>query len=251
MNPNKILLGTIVFLLMNTLSFSQAGVLTDSRKSSEIYPYEVSVFVGMASYEGDLVSFKDNDVNLFNSSGAAFGFNFNYNVNSNFGVGLGYRHGKIKGDDADADALSGRRARGFSFTNNLNEITLRVEYAPLGHKGYKLTPYVYSALGLLLSNPDINFNENRQSDDMKARIQKDRNEISNTSMVFPIGLGLKYQISDQFSLKAEAALRVGANDYLDGASHSASTSHKDYYGMGGVSVSYSFGKGKGRMIKEI
>jgi len=247
MITNKFLFITFLFIVLGTFSYAQGGALTDSKKLASSNPYEISVFVGLASYEGDIVSFKDKDVNLFNSAGAAFGFNFNYNISSNLSAGLGYRYGKIKGDDSEADFASGRRAKGFSFTNNLNEITLRIDYAPLAHKGHKLTPYIYSAIGVLLSNPDVSFKETVAA----SRIQKDKNEISKTSVVFPLGFGIKYQINTQYTLRAEAALRVGANDYIDGVSHSASTKHNDYYGMGGISLGYSFGKSKNNFIKEI
>ncbi len=246
---NKFLLITFILVTLSYFSYAQGGAMMET-KNIESSPYEISFFVGMSSYTGDVVCYKDKDVNIFTSAGPAFGFNINSNFGSNFTAGLGYRYGQISGDDAEGDIASGRQARGFTFTNNLNEISLRVDYSPLGHKGYKLSPYVYAALGVLISNPDVNYNETRQSDSMLSRIQGDKNEISKTSVVFPLGVGLKYVINNKFTLRAEASVS-SANDFLDGVSNSGNNQLNDYYGVTGISLGYNFGKSKIKPIKEI
>lgn len=242
----------IIFLGMICISFSALAqtALTDVQRSMNLKPYDVGILIGMASYEGDMVRFSEEEPNLFTSAGIAFGLNFNYHLSQNFNGGISYRFAQISGDDKFADAGTGRRERGFSFTNNLNEISLRLEYAPIAHKNYKLTPYVYGAIGMTFGNPDVDFNESKQPDAMKSRIAKDKAEIEKSSIVFPVGFGVKYEINENYTIKAEAALRVGANDYLDGVTNAASTKYNDYYGIGGIVVSYKFGDKKGSTIKE-
>jgi len=242
----------IIFLVLVCFSLSMKAQdgLTDVQRSMNLKPYDFGILIGMASYEGDVIKFSEEETNLFTSAGIAFGLNFNYHLSKNLNGGISYRFAQISGDDKFADAGTGRRERGFSFTNNLNELSLRLEYAPLAHKNYKLTPYVYGAVGLAFGSPDVNFNESKQPDAMKSRIAKDKAEIEKSSLVFPIGFGLKYDIDENYSIKAEAALRVGANDYLDGITNAASTKYNDYYGIGGIVISYKFGTKKGLTIKE-
>jgi hypothetical protein len=249
MKLSKLLILLFIFTSMGLNLFGQ-NALTDVQRSMNQKPYDFGILIGMASYEGDMIRFSEEETNLFTSSGIAFGLNFNYHLSQNLNGGISYRFGQVSGDDKFADAGTGRRERGFSFTNNLNELSLRLEYAPLAHKNYKLTPYVYGAIGMVFGNPQVNFNESKQPDAMKSRIAKDKAEIEKSSIVFPIGFGVKYDINENYSIKAEAALRIGANDYIDGVTNAASTEYNDYYGIGGVIVCYKFGNKKGNTIKE-
>lgn len=65
-----------------------------------------------------------------------------------------------------------------------------------------------------------------------------------------MGFGVKYTINENYTLKAEGALRVGANDYIDGVSISASQAYNDYYGIGGIALGYYFGTKKVATMKE-
>jgi hypothetical protein len=249
MKTSKLLIFSLFFTSMGLNLFSQDD-LNDIPISMNQKPYDFGILIGMASYEGDMINFSEEETNLFTSSGIAFGINFNYHLSQNLNGGISYRFGQVFGDDKFADTGTGRRERGFSFTNNLNELSLRLEYAPLAHKNYKLSPYIYGAAGMVFGNPKVNFNENKQADVLKARIAKDKAEVEKSSIVFPIGFGVKYDINENYSIKAEAALRVGANDYIDGVTNAASSEYNDYYGIGGVVICYKFGNKKGNTIKE-
>lgn len=243
-------LSTLFAFVCFCMSLNAQTALTDAPKSINIKTYDVSVLIGMSSYEGDMIRFSEEETNLFSSAGFAFGLNFNYHLSPNLNGGISYRVGKITGDDTLADAGNGRRERGFSFTNSLNELSLRLEYAPLAHKKYSLIPYIYGGAGMVFGNPKVDFNESKQSEAMKSRIASDKAQIEKSSVVFPLGFGLKYNINDNYTIKAEAALRVGANDYIDGVTNSASTEFNDYYGIGGIAISYKFGGKEGITIKE-
>jgi hypothetical protein len=236
---------SLVFLALTTLAIgaiAQTETLNDNLKvTTNSLPFEVGVMLGMSSYEGDVRCLEDEKTNVFTKSKFAFGININKNLSKNFSAGLTYSNTTLSGSDQDGSVSSGRTKRNFNFSNNLNEIALRLNYFVLGHKQPKLSPYIFGGAGFSIGSADVNYNVNQQSAQSKALISKDISESSSSSMVLPLGIGFRFALSELINVKAEVGMRFGANDYLDGVSNSGSTKYGDYYGMGGVVVSYSFG----------
>jgi hypothetical protein len=64
--------------------------------------------------------------------------------------------------------------------------------------------------------------------------------------VFPVGAGLRYQLSNSFALHAEAVYRFTLTDYLDGFKYSVNPDKRDsYYGLS-VGISFRLGNNRFR-----
>lgn len=60
--------------------------------------------------------------------------------------------------------------------------------------------------------------------------------------VVPVGAGVRYALSDRFSLTAETSYRLSFTDYMDGFSKSANPDKNDHYLSHSIGIIYSFGK---------
>ena len=60
--------------------------------------------------------------------------------------------------------------------------------------------------------------------------------------VIPVGIGLKYAITDKIGIKAEATYRFTFSDYIDGFSYAVNPDTKDkYYGLS-IGLSFNLAK---------
>lgn len=203
--------------------------------------WEASLLLGLSSYEGDLHCFEDEELGTLSNSNFAFGLAVKRNFSETFAAGLSYRMAKLSGDDRAFSAASGHQQRGFSFTNNLHELTLRVDFTPFGKKDWKVQPYVYTGIGVALGKADTNFDATDiDSPSFDALITKDMDEVSTASSTAPIGIGVKAALTDRITIGLEGGVRFLNNDYLDGVSVSANSEVNDFYGVGGVTVGYKF-----------
>lgn len=112
----------------------------------------------------------------------------------------------------------------------------------------KLSPYVFAGAGITFLNVkrdwskiDTTFFDSKST----AIVGLGRDTLQATPRILPIiplGIGLKYAISDKIGIKGEATYRVAFSDYIDGFSYSAYPGANDkYYG---VSIGISFNLGK-------
>lgn len=214
---------TICFLL--TLPF-----FTSAQKG------EIGGFVGLASYQGDLV---DAPFTL-KGSGLVAGFIYKRPLISKLSFRGGLAGGLYGGDDTN---FEGFRDRDFSFSANFIEITGALEYSFLrrgktnanGVFKKAVSPFINIGIGYMNANPDAS---------APGRIGLDpKDNNPNTShFIIPIGLGIQWDISEKLTFAAEASHRTTFTDYLDGFSYSANPDADDWLIMGGLSLTYKFGQ---------
>ena len=195
--------------------------------------------VGLSSYEGDIHCFEEEDLNVFNSAGLSFGLQGKKEINNYLAARLAYQFAKINGDDNEFSKISGHTGRGFSFENNLHEITLRLDLEPWKKK--VVSPFISVGAGVMFNNPNTFFDYDNKSTSLKSMIDQDRDELSRTVLALPISAGVNFRVSDLISLGAEFGIRYATSDYLDGVSMSASTNYNDYLGTGAITVNYTLG----------
>jgi len=231
---------SLLLIALPLFLFSQEEIVEDFTVQ-DFKKYTGHVMIGLSSYEGDLHCFEDEELGLTTNSKFAFGIGIKRNFNYNFSAGINFRHTTLAGDDNKFSVPSGHTRRGFSFTNAINELSVRADYTPLGHKDYKIQPYVFAGLGLAFGKADTDYQlgsvDNPPIDDLVALDMKD---ATSTSFALPLGIGIKANVNDKISVSLEAGLRFLANDYLDGVSKSGNSEVNDYYGIGGVTLGYSF-----------
>ena len=211
--------------------------------------WEGGVFAGMAVYSGDINPTLTPRLRDFTPS---LGLIARTNLSNRMGFRGGITYLKLQGDD---DHYAGRESRDFDFSTDIVELSVLGEWEPFGSNRYYtdaagnvnmdklISPYLYAGVGLLGGVLNTNFsNYTGNSEDIKAGIQKDRaygNSLLGVSI--PVGLGMKFDISEGFTVALEGCVRASFTDYLDGISFAAGPDAKDIYMNLGIVVYRRFG----------
>ena len=126
----------------------------------------------------------------------------------------------------------GRYDRNLSFKSKITEIALNVELHPLYLTDYvekgveppRISPYVFGGIGWISSDPQANI-DNRWVRLEPLRLEgqgfaeyPDRKRYKKGALCFPMGIGVKYEWTQLFTLRMEIGRRITTSDYLDDAS---------------------------------
>lgn len=211
--------------------------------------WEGGLFAGYAGYSGDI---NPTLTPRFQDFTPSIGLIARANLTNRLGFRGGITYLKFKGDD---DNYVGREARDFNFSTNLVELSAVGEWEPFGSNRYYtdaagnvnmdklISPYLFTGIGLFGGTLNTNFANYKGSDEgVVAGIQRDRsygNSILGISV--PMGLGMKVDLSEGFSVALEGCIRASFSDYLDGISFSAGPDAKDIYMNLGIVVYRRFG----------
>ena len=153
-----------------------------------------------------------------------------------FAVRVDVTTGRISGADSllkDADYFSaiGRFERNLSFRTSINEVFIGVEIHPLYLRSYnsdrplpRFSPYIVAGIGGLRFNPQANI-DNRWVDLKPLRLEgqgfaeyPDRRQYTGNATIFPLGAGIKFELSRNIILRGEIIRRTTNSDYLDDVS---------------------------------
>lgn len=189
-------------LIMVTLSANSQG-------------FHVNLFAGTSNYQGDLQSKRF----TFDQAHLAGGLGLSYDLSKHFAVRAGFKIGKISGDDK----YGKNSARNLSFSSQLTEGDIDLQYfiTPLG--AHSLTPYAFAGLALYHYDP-FTFD----STGAKYYLQpfstegegfvSGRKMYSLTQIGIPFGAGVKLSLSNNLNVGLEFGIRKLFNDYLDDVS---------------------------------
>ena len=184
---------------------------------------EVGLIFGTSAYTGDLTP----NTNMFSTgeNHAALGIFVRKDLNRFTSARATFTFGKISGDDAKATD-AGLQARNLSFQSNLMELSLVGEINPLGTNstGRKLQPYLYGGIAVFHFKPEANYNgqltklqplgtEGQGMDGFGSKYKL-------TQISIPLGVGVKYRITERINLGFDVGLRKTFTDYLDDVSGS-------------------------------
>ncbi|MBD2701268.1 outer membrane beta-barrel protein [Spirosoma sp. BT702] len=161
---------------------------------------------------------------------------FRYNFSRSFSMRASGAIGAFRAEDKySSDPL--QQLRNYSFRTNMNEVTVDFEYNFLNYKplpkAKNWTPYVFGGIGLC------------QYKNAVAKV--------GGMLMFPLGIGVKYEIKRPWSIGLEFGTRFSNNDYLDGlgdrtfgnATAKNATGNpalRDSYSYTAITVSYTFYK---------
>jgi hypothetical protein len=209
--------------------------------------YQFGISAGAFIYQGDLTpssigSYKTLKpvVNLFASR--LFSPSFALRANLAFGG--------LRGDDAKYEDPEYRQQRNFNFHTPVIELSGLAEWNILG-KNYTtrgLAPYVFAGVGygfLRIRRDWSNLNAayfGAESDFMTNLSEDAERSLPKGLLVFPVGIGARYYLSDKIGISAETSYRFTSTDYLDGFSRAANPSKNDYYHSHTIGVVYRLGK---------
>ena len=210
--------------------------------------WEGGLFLGVASYQGDLV---DPVISLQEVDyGIGLVIRHNYNHHISFRGNLLF--GKLEGADANFEEPPFRTRRAFTFESTITELSVNLEYSPFAKNEWfrrdgknlrNIKPYGFAGIGVAFWEPTTNFNI---SEDGTApfgtsieRIDADRDsDFSTTAFTLPIGGGIKAEIGEKIIGGLEFGMRFPFTDYIDGVSIAANPDQDDWYWFAGATVTF-------------
>jgi opacity protein-like surface antigen len=191
---------------------------------------EVGAGLGGMIYKGD-VSPTLNPRFIQPGADLFFRYNFTRSFSARAGVGFGW----ITASDAKSrDAF--QQARDYAFKTRLGEATLDAEYFFRDYRQVRRvknwSPYVFAGLGL---------------------VQYKTTNVHGTQLVYPLGVGIRYEIKRPWNVGLEFGTRFTSTDYLDGLGpetfgpnptklQQQNPAQKDSYSYISLKVSYIFYK---------
>jgi outer membrane protein W len=196
---------------------------------------EVGVFLGGSNYIGDVGS-----TTYINPNEPAFGILYKWNKSPRHAYRFSYTQSQISANDSDSKE-PGRYNRGYSFVNNIKELSAGIEFNffdfNLHEEKPKITPYVYSGLSYF-------FYDNLY---VISGVTKKNNIAS--SIAIPMTVGIKSNISRSLIIALEVGARYTFTDNIDGSNPNGDSlpkfgniNNNDWYVFSGVTLTYTFGE---------
>ena len=151
------------------------------------------------------------------------------------GLTLTYTYGTATGTDAvlrnDQTDAKYRYNRNLSFQSPVSEISVLGELFFLqalanvsGEKRLLYSPYILGGIGIFHFNPQATLGGTRvplqplHTEGQGFAEYPDRPEYRLTALAFPLGIGLRYDLSAAFHIRFEILHRITTTDYLDDVS---------------------------------
>ena len=151
-----------------------------------------------------------------------------------FGVRIEGTFGNVKAYDSILKSVKatteGRYERNLSFTSKISEVSLIAEFYPVfifvdwenrDDEPPKFSPYLLAGVGYFSFNPQTILN-GRTVDLQPLSTEgegfaeyPDRKPYKLHQMNFPVGAGVKYELSSMLNVRAEFVYRILKTDYLD------------------------------------
>ncbi len=209
----------VVFVFLLTFSF---GVNSYAQNFNEIvHQGELGFTVGTANYYGDI-----NTSGSINRLKPAFGMYFRKHLGGYIGARIAAHFAQLGYSDTYSKNEY-QQLRNLSFNTNIWEISVQgdfnfFKFVP-GVPGYSFTPYVTLGIGAFGYDPyayiggQKTFLRPLGTEGQNIGYQG-RKSYKNIALAFPIGVGLKYNISEKLNLTIELAHRITSTDYLDDVS---------------------------------
>lgn len=161
--------------------------------------------------------------------GAGLIYRYKAGVRIDLNAGTLYASDNILKDDPSEARM--RYLRNLHFRSTVLELLVVTEWFPLamlfagGHEGVpRFAPYVMGGAGLFYFNPQADLNgiwidlRPLRTEGQGFPEYPDRKPYALTQVNFPLGVGLKYELSALFNLKLEILHRITNTDYLDDVS---------------------------------
>lgn len=206
----------VIMLMIATLMAAQA----------QEYRFEVGGALGMSGYLGDA-----NNANLLKKPGYVAGGLFRYIINSRMALKANLLTAKISGNSANL-ANTYPDAQTYAFSSQLYDLGAQFEFNFLNYgigskylKLKRISPYLTLGLGATLATGD--------GDAFTLNV--------------PMGVGVKYKLSERLNIGLEFTMRKTFSDELDGLKDlngitSGFAKNTDWYSFTMISITYEFSK---------
>lgn len=179
--------------------------------------WEIGPWAGVSYYLGDLNTRFD-----FSRPNLAGGFGARYNFNNRLGFRLSGNYGKVEAYDSDSPNPF-ERTRNLSFESTVLDGTLQFEFnfLPYEHGSYDhfFTPYVFGGLSAFYFNPKAELDGTLyELRSLGTEGQLRGQEYYEITGALTYGLGVKVDLSYEWSLDFSLGMRNTFTDYLDDVS---------------------------------
>lgn len=179
--------------------------------------WELGGWVGVSNYFGDLNTRFD-----VTHPGPAGGIIGRYNFNNRLCLRFGANYGNVGADDANSKN-SYENARNLSFNSHLIEGLTQFEFNFLpydhGSRDNFFTPYVFTGFSVYHYNPRTRYEDKwvaLQPLGTEGQFKNDEYSLTQLSLVY--GVGMKWDLTAEWSMNFELSARYLFSDYLDDVS---------------------------------
>ncbi len=199
--------------------------------ASNAQDFELGLNLGFSQYQGDLGARTSEDIQRARLTGnkLAIGLVARKYFNPHWALRGGILFGSLSGDDNKQGENSDRERRNLSFKSSLLEFNLGLEwnifkYIP-GSENHRFTPYLFAGIGGFLFNPKGEFDGTKYNLQDVTYVRKEKNgqdvllDYSKFQLAIPMGVGIKYNVSQLWSLGFEVGWRKTFTDYIDNVSN--------------------------------
>ncbi len=207
--------------------------------------WEGGFLLGGASYQGDLVETLAPEIKEI---GPALGLYTRFYLSPQWSLRPDFRFARFSGSDEHFSDPGIRENRGFSFESWMGQGALLVEFDLLGKRRFtdstgmpayrkRFSPFVFGGVGAAYLNAAPDFGKN--GGDYPSGVQEDRQmDFPHFRLALPSGLGLRWDLSEKFSLSATLTAHYLLTDYLDGISEAGNPDSRDWLWSGGLELNF-------------
>ncbi|HUQ66089.1 MAG TPA: DUF6089 family protein [Flavitalea sp.] len=180
----------------------------------------LTFFGGLSNYSGDL---QEKQFTL-DQSHAAFGAGLSYEWMPKLLVRGGCTVGKLSADDRFSSKTLNRQ-RNLNFSSVIYDASLLADYSLYDLSEKRVTPYVFAGIALFGFNPYTYdstgtkyFLRNLSTEGQGLFEYPDRKKYKNVQFSIPMGIGVRFRITDNAYLGYEIGFRKTFTDYIDDVS---------------------------------
>lgn len=196
----------LLILLLTHYAYSQKGI-------------ELGAWLGVSNYYGDLKTSIG-----FSEPRPGGGINFRYNFDERISLKSSLNYTRIHAEDADSENTY-ERNRGLSFYSDIFDWTNQVEFNFFpyihGSEEDNWTPYLFGGVTALTFSPKTRLAGDDRVYDLRqygTEGQPIGQEYGKWTWAVAYGIGIKWDISYDWSMNVELGLRTANSDYLDDVS---------------------------------
>lgn len=208
-------------LLFTLLIFANTAIV-NAQPQATVQEGEIGISLGAAHYFGDL-----NNKASFNRPKLAVGAFYRKQVGDYVGVRFGLHYAQLGYSDIYSKNEYQQR-RNLSFNSRIWEVALQGDFNFFrfipGDGDHMFTPYITLGIGVFSYDPyaylqgEKYFLRPLGTEGQGSAIYPERKPYGSTAFVFPLGMGIKYNINPGMNLGFEVVYRFTGTDYLDDVS---------------------------------
>ncbi len=220
--------------------------------------FEFGLSGGTMIYQGDL---SQGYLGYTRSPKPAFGLSASDYLDDYLSLRANLMVGHIGADESTYTSPAWRQERNFKFSSPVVEFSTQLVWDLYGktyREGFRrFSPYLFAGLGLAVLSVHRDwsgFNEAYFGPKASATVGLGLDTIHKTPSVIPVipvGLGIRYMITNQLGVNLEGVYRITASDYIDGFKYAADPTTNDHYYSITLGLTYRLGTNQGDCPKPV